>query len=631
MGQPRSRAKTSNLPDRSPFSDFMGLYDIAARKTKAVLATPDLTSAFSTDSTEPEPRWNFESLKDLPTIQQPVVPLPISQTWIPSPFVPGLYPNHVESIKNRLAGTGDHKYGGSGSGFLECGQGKSLTYSGLSGWTGTGPQALGNGKNIWNAWKRAFDLWNDYYIEGRVDTKEVGKELLAVEKEQIQKRRGQNVDSANPGDASLADSEAEFLKDHPWREHVQTLDDAIRDTGPGIRGIKWVIPEPPFNGVDQDRNWEDPIENTVWMPVVCGETKPMFNWDIHTERLTSDNEHKEYPELDEHALYGGYDCSIMPTPVLRPIERYGFNRSNNERDVLHVHRVRMWDGVSNTVFNIPTKPFSDDSDLVPVDNIVQRAYRSAADELEVEGTPVYFPLNIRRIERLQISKPIDIPHIGLDLEGTANADRLLEKTKSNKLMSLGPSDIPNVSLDDPWYFTPTEQELRRQIDRSVPKHDSFKPQSYDRSLLEYEIKRDVYKYAEYFITNLDGRTLIVNGLEVRRGQVAGPLPKFAIIECPGGNVVFWWGNGGRNKGKDRGRIDYASVHKAWLTKRHEEGDADLDWKTIRRTRRSVWRSLIKVKMEKVANHEEKLDPAWAAWMEQARMEEEGLGLRGTSS
>lgn len=33
---------------------------------------------------------------------------------------------------------------------------------------------------------------------------------------------------------------------------------------------------------------------------------------------------------------------------------------------------------------------------------------------------------------------------------------------------------------------------------------------------------------------------------MKRGQVARPLPEFAVIECPGGQVAFWWGVGGRN-------------------------------------------------------------------------------------
>jgi len=52
--------------------------------------------------------------------------------------------------------------------------------------------------------------------------------------------------------------------------------------------------------------------------------------------------------------------------------------------------------------------------------------------------------------------------------------------------------------------------------------------------------------SQYFVTNLHGGTLIINGQEIKKGQVAGPLPPFAVIESPGGQVSFWWGVGGRN-------------------------------------------------------------------------------------
>jgi hypothetical protein len=56
-----------------------------------------------------------------------------------------------------------------------------------------------------------------------------------------------------------------------------------------------------------------------------------------------------------------------------------------------------------------------------------------------------------------------------------------------------------------------------------------------------EHEKDDDKSEVYFLVNLDPRVVRVNGVDVPQFDVAGPMPDFAILECPGGQVGFWWG------------------------------------------------------------------------------------------
>jgi hypothetical protein len=101
---------------------------------------------------------------------------------------------------------------------------------------------------------------------------------------------------------------------------------------------------------------------------------------------------------------------------------------------------------------------------------------------------------------------------------------------------------------DPWHVTPTQQQLRDIAPRRYPPpievRNALLP--IDDELWKEEVANDEEYQARYFVTNLHGGTLLINGMQVKRGQVAGPLPEFAVIEYPGGQVAFWWGVGGRN-------------------------------------------------------------------------------------
>ena len=80
----------------------------------------------------------------------------IPQTTIPSPLAPDLSPDTVAGLKQRLVGDGILK-GGS--------RGESA------------------GAEVWASWKRAWDLWNNHYIEGRVSPVWIREEYERLKKE----------------------------------------------------------------------------------------------------------------------------------------------------------------------------------------------------------------------------------------------------------------------------------------------------------------------------------------------------------------------------------------------------------------------------------------------------------------
>jgi hypothetical protein len=133
--------------------------------------------------------------------------------------------------------------------------------------------------------------------------------------------------------------------------------------------------------------------------------------------------------------------------------------------------------------------------------------------------------------------------------------------------------FPRAELDpnDPWYVTPSQEKARDVPLRRWPPREEKRGEN--RGLLPTEdkiwkeqVKGDEECRCRYFVTNLHGGTLIINGMEVKKGCVAGPLPEFAVIESPGGQISFWWGVGGRN----------------WLA--DSAGNSfDLQWDTLRNT------------------------------------------------
>lgn len=91
-----------------------------------------------------------------------------------------------------------------------------------------------------------------------------------------------------------------------------------------------------------------------------------------------------------------------------------------------------------------------------------------------------------------------------------------------------------------------------------------------------ELQKDHDRWYRYFLVNTDPweRTIIVNGVRVAPGAIAGPLPPFAMLEL-GDQAAFWFGVGGR---------DYDPNTRSTPDKRVAENDAPGDGTRVKSAR-----------------------------------------------
>jgi hypothetical protein len=169
-----------------------------------------------------------------------------------------------------------------------------------------------------------------------------------------------------------------------------------------------------------------------------------------------------------------------------------------------------------------------------------------------------------------------------------------------------------LDKSDPWYVADEQQELALVPPRKYPpgklpsaEGDTLLPT--DDTIWKEEVDNDDTFCSQYFVTNLHGGTLVVNGQEVKLGQIAGPLPEFAIIETPGNQTSFWFGPGGRNW---RGGPDDAPTYMSqWKTLRRSPG-----WENVGLTAGQVWDLKIRDRLRREYIGAEYADDAqWAEW------------------
>lgn len=230
-----------------------------------------------------------------------------------------------------------------------------------------------------------------------------------------------------------------------------------------------------------------------------------------------------------------------------------------------IRKKKIWDKVTGTIFNMPIKPVDADEILdarmARIKALYGDIYRDNRDNQRHD----LFPLDIRRVRRVN--------------DGHFQADVGTEALVKGEVMvrypwHRNPSANEDIQDDDPWKVTPIQAAFRDVPPRTYPPVQSTAPETglmpvFDQ-LWQEELQNDDRQHWRYFVTNLHGGTLIINGKEIKKGAIAGPLPRFAIIQSPGNQVSFWWGVGGRDWCE--GRPDMAHTAAShWRTLRNMVG------------------------------------------------------------
>jgi hypothetical protein len=279
--------------------------------------------------------------------------------------------------------------------------------------------------------------------------------------------------------------------------------------------------------------------------------------------------------------------------VLRSIDNY-YSVETNQTTLFKKRTV--WDEVTGTIFNMPTQPIESDDESDDERHILVRAMFSEnllSDPLAHQTD--LFPLDIRRVNRNDTQ--------ACKVAVVAN-ERLIRYSWENPL-----KDYRHMEEDDPWFVTTEQEELRDVPPRRYPpKKPSYEGNHVisvdDVNWIENRVM-DEMGDSGYFVTNLHGGTLIINGQEVKKGQVAGPLPPFAVIESLGGQVSFWWGTKGRNWNQAL----QPAPEREWETLRQVAG-----WKYVGLKAGVVWDWKIKDRMKREEDGEdEDDDELWKNW------------------
>ncbi|OBT71418.1 hypothetical protein VF21_09806 [Pseudogymnoascus sp. 05NY08] len=250
----------------------------------------------------------------------------------------------------------------------------------------------------------------------------------------------------------------------------------------------------------------DPVENSFWVPKLKGVngSATRFMRPPFPEDCTLDTRYSPVPVLQS---------TVLP-------ERHGIGRPE----------LKLWDGIPGRTFRLPPyfspdklrdshldgddRPFAVDREPPPPFRATRRLNTVYRDRTKV-------PQNKNRSYNPGAHSP----------------------TQHSKKNNHGPSQLGgNAEEDDP-----PPSFLQDEFEYDV-KGDVWGPVGgFEGRNFESERQKDHDKWYRYFLINNDPweRTIVVNGVEVKPGAVAGPLPEFAMLEL-GDQAAFWFGVGGRN-------------------------------------------------------------------------------------
>ncbi|KAE8447665.1 hypothetical protein EG329_010471 [Mollisiaceae sp. DMI_Dod_QoI] len=355
---------------------------------------------------------------------------------------------------------------------------------------------------------------------------------------------------------------------------------------------------PEYQEPEEDENgdypdWTNELQNTVWRPRRVGEKTLKVDLD------------EPWGQITDLEVDGGIDCGRSPYPVLRPVNKYIKNvTSDGIGDGVSYRKEKIWDGVTSTIFNMPIRP--DEAGPETLDEREQRIKLVYGDiHLDEPSRHEFFPLDIRRVRQVD-------PTTGEPFE--PKKERTLSEGEIEIDFDLpwcSPAIRYVVMKDtDAWWVTPEQEKLRDVPPRRYPQPDGAREGDkylpLDDSYWQEELNNDEELKARYFVTNLHGGTLLVNGVEIKKGCIAGPLPDFAVIQTPGGQVSFWWGVGGRNWGQGE---DSPTLAANWRQLRRMPG-----WEKVGLNAGQVWNRIIRDRLQREeSGNDEEDDDQWDLW------------------
>lgn len=212
-----------------------------------------------------------------------------------------------------------------------------------------------NGPEIWASWKRAYDIWNGFYIDGRINKAWIGSEYKRIQdyiNEQERKANQgmdwvMNVDKKKPG----------VEKDKELPRWIRLLDENGRDSGKYVGNPEWekkqaadalkkqsetligngggffpmkslkefaTFQEALAQGDHYAQAWTDGVQNSLWRPKRFGEDEKMPKIDIDADVGDCFREQIVGGKPDATGfngwIDGGVDCGRSPFPVsLSPV------------------------------------------------------------------------------------------------------------------------------------------------------------------------------------------------------------------------------------------------------------------------------------------------------------------------
>lgn len=292
--------------------------------------------------------------------------------------------------------------------------------------------------------------------------------------------------------------------------------------------------------------------------------------------------------------------------VLRSVAEY-FKSPKNFGDLQGVFRKKkMWDGVTGTIFNMPSKPLECDGTEDDRASRMKVLYGDIFRDERNKHRHDFFPFDIRRVKRCNDK---NYPAREFATPVIENNETLVRYPWHSPECDRQ-EDLPQ---DDPWWVTPEQKQKRdtpvRRYPPAVPckgkNHEDLLP--VDDSIWREELEDDDYGRWKYYVTNLHGGTLLINGKEIKKNQIAGPLPEFAVIECPGGQIAFWWGVGGRNHLAGTPGLGH---HGGWQSLR----SGDPDFAKVALTAGQEWDFKIRERITKeFSGNEWEDDEQWDEW------------------